>query len=190
MAPAAALAAVAHGHPDHPRSLRGCCRPANRVPWRAWQLRWSARRCGTAAPPFAGRHGWPAGRRRSRGSTAMPGQCFQASGTAPGTKPTHSRSASVRTSTSTASPSSTSGGPAAARHRRRSRQAGRCCVGSLLPASCRCPELRLAATASSMRLGAGRSKPSMMARNSASDLPAMRGLLSFSLPMVVRVRPW
>src|SRR5437763_5559262 len=38
-------------------------------------------------------------------STAMPGHCFHASGTAPGTNPTHSRSASVRTSTSTASPS-------------------------------------------------------------------------------------
>ena len=36
--------------------------------------------------------------------SAMPGHCFQGSGTAPGTKPTHSRSASVRTSTSTAAP--------------------------------------------------------------------------------------
>ena len=35
---------------------------------------------------------------------AMPGHCFQATATAPGTKPTHSRSASVRTSTSTARP--------------------------------------------------------------------------------------
>src|SRR3982751_4986931 len=34
----------------------------------------------------------------------IPGHCFHASGTASGMKPTHSRSASVRTSTSTASP--------------------------------------------------------------------------------------
>ena len=39
--------------------------------------------------------------------SAIPGHCFQASATAPGTLPTHSRSASVRTSTNTASPACT-----------------------------------------------------------------------------------
>ena len=51
--------------------------------------------------------------------SAMPGHCFHGNASAPGTPPTHSRSASVRTSTSTASPACTQATPAAVKYRRR-----------------------------------------------------------------------
>lgn len=81
----------------------------------------------------------------------MPGHCFQGATTAPGTKSTHSRAASVCTPTSTASPACTQRqtirgetSPAKPAY------SGRGCMRKAPSSLWRMPELRLTITASSM----------------------------------------